>query len=193
MNYYDIATKKACRKAKYVVYLKSAEEVSTALSLIGAGNAVLKLEEARIRKDFRKNRINRRMNCDSSNIDRVMAASSAQIEDIRYLEKEMGLELLPKNLEIMARLRAGKPGSVSGFAGRAAGAADWAVRRERPSAQNIGDCAQSPLRGGYAPRKLTVKEKNDGQIRDGYFPPRWDLRRNLRRNFLRWRPAFMRI
>ena len=108
MNYYEIATKKACRKAKYVVYLKSAEEISTALSLIGAGSAVLKLEEARIRKDFR-NRINRQMNCDSSNIDRVMAASSAQIEDIRYLEKEMGLEKLPKNLEVMARLRLENP------------------------------------------------------------------------------------
>ena len=103
------------------------------------------------------------MSCDSSNIDRVMAASSAQIEDIRYLENEMGLEKLPEESGNHGAAAAGKPGSVSGFAGRAAGAADWEVRRERPSAQNIGDCAQSPLRGGYAPRKLTVKEKNDGQ------------------------------
>lgn len=108
MKYYEMPTKKACRKAKYVVYLKSAEEISAALSLIGAGAAVLKLEEARIRKDFR-NRINRQMNCDSSNIDRVMAASSAQIEDIRYLESEVGLEKLPKNLEAMARLRLENP------------------------------------------------------------------------------------
>lgn len=108
MKYYEMLTKKACRKAKFVVYLKSAEEISAALSLIGAGAAVLKLEEARIRKDFR-NRINRQMNCDSSNIDRVMAASSAQIEDIRYLESEVGLEKLPKNLEAMARLRLENP------------------------------------------------------------------------------------
>ena len=108
MKYYEMPTKKACRKAKFVVYLKSAEEISAALSLIGAGAAVLKLEEARIRKDFR-NRINRQMNCDSSNIDRVMAASSAQIEDIRYLESEVGLEKLPKNLEAMARLRLENP------------------------------------------------------------------------------------
>ena len=108
MKYYEMPTKKTCRKAKYVVYLKCAEEISEALSLIGAGTAVLKLEEARIRKDFR-NRINRQMNCDSSNIDRVMAASSAQIEDIRYLESEVGLEKLPKNLEVMARLRLENP------------------------------------------------------------------------------------
>ena len=108
MKYYEMPTKKACRKAKFVVYLNSAEEISAALSLIGAGAAVLKLEEARIRKDFR-NRINRQMNCDSSNIDRVMAASSAQIEDIRYLESEVGLEKLPKNLEAMARLRLENP------------------------------------------------------------------------------------
>lgn len=108
MKYYELSVKKTCRKAKFVVYLKSAEEISTALRLIGAGTAVLKLEEARIRKEFR-NTINRQMNCDSSNIDRVMAAASAQIEDIRYLESEIGLEKLPKNLEIMARLRLENP------------------------------------------------------------------------------------
>ena len=108
MKYYDLSIKKTCRKAKFVVYLKSAEEISTALRLIGAGTAVMKLEEARIRKDFR-NTINRQMNCDSSNIDRVMAASSAQIEDIQYLETEIGLEKLPKSLEIMARLRLENP------------------------------------------------------------------------------------
>ncbi len=108
MKYFEISIKKTCRKAKFVVYLKSAEEISTALRLIGAGGAVLKLEEARIRKDFR-NTINRQMNCDNSNIERVMAASSAQIEDIRYLEDQIGLEKLPENLRIMARLRMDNP------------------------------------------------------------------------------------
>lgn len=108
MKYYEMPTKKTCRKAKFVVYLKSAEEISAILSLIGAGAAVLKLEEARIRKDFR-NRINRQMNCDSSNIDRVMAASGAQVEDIRYLESEIGLEKLPKNLETIAHVRLENP------------------------------------------------------------------------------------
>ena len=108
MKYYDISIKKTCRKAKFVVYLKSAEEISTALRLIGAGTAVLKLEEARIRKEFR-NTINRQMNCDNSNIERVMAASSAQIEDIQYLETEIGLEKLPKSLETVARLRLENP------------------------------------------------------------------------------------
>ena len=108
MKYFEIIMKKTCRKAKFVVYLKSAEEISTTLKLIGAGGAVLKLEEARIRKDFR-NTINRQMNCDSSNIDRVMAASSAQIEDIRYLEAEIGLEKLPESLRTMAQLRLENP------------------------------------------------------------------------------------
>ena len=59
--------------------------------------------------DYDRFRVDEMCIRDSSNIDRVMAASSAQIEDIHYREKEMGLEKLPKNLEIMARLRLENP------------------------------------------------------------------------------------
>ena len=70
MNDFEIFAKIACRKAKYVVYLKKAEEISDWLTLMGAGAAVLSLENVRIRKDV-SNQVNRQMNCDSSNINRT--------------------------------------------------------------------------------------------------------------------------
>lgn len=108
MNDFEIFAKIACRKAKYVVYLKKAEEISDWLTLMGAGAAVLSLENVRIRKDV-SNQVNRQMNCDSSNINRTMAAAESRIEDIRFLDREIGLDKLPKALRETAEARLNNP------------------------------------------------------------------------------------
>ena len=78
------------------------------LSLLGAGSAMMAFENIRIRKEV-SNRVNRQMNCDASNINRVMNAAESQIRDIRYIERELGLEKLPKPLRDMAYVRANNP------------------------------------------------------------------------------------
>lgn len=108
MNYFEIHAKSTCRKAKYVVYLKKAEEISDWLTLLGASASVLNLENVRIKKNV-SNQINRQMNCDTSNINRTMAAAEAQIQDIRLLEEEIGLHRLPKSLQEMAEMRMNNP------------------------------------------------------------------------------------
>ena len=45
LNFFEIPAKMTCRKAKYVVYLKRAEEIADVLSLLGAASSVLQLEE----------------------------------------------------------------------------------------------------------------------------------------------------
>ena len=108
LAYFDIHARISQRKSKYVLYLKRAEDISDMLSLLGAGSAMMAFENIRIRKEV-SNRVNRQMNCDASNINRVMNAAESQIRDIRYIERELGLEKLPKPLRDMAYVRANNP------------------------------------------------------------------------------------
>ena len=104
LKYYEIDAKKSCRKAKYVVYLKKGDGVSDMLTLMGASGAVLELENVRIQKGV-SNQVNRQLNCDSSNINRVMETALMQIEDIRCIDSELGLDKLPAQLREIAELR----------------------------------------------------------------------------------------
>ena len=115
IKYFEIPAKMSCRKSKYVVYLKRAEEICDMLTLLGASRSVLQLENVRIKKGV-SNQVNRQMNCDNSNIDRTMDAAAAQIEDIRFLDEQVGLDKLPKPLREIAEVRVNNPAtSLSGL------------------------------------------------------------------------------
>ena len=75
---FDIEARQVARKSRQVVYLKRAEQISDLLSLLGASAAMLAFENIRVKKEV-SNRVNRQMNCDSSNITRVMNAASASV------------------------------------------------------------------------------------------------------------------
>lgn len=105
---FDIALRQTRRKSKAVLYLKRAEDISDLLSLMGAVNAMMAFENIRVKKEV-SNRVNRQLNCDSSNINRVMNAAEAQIRDIRYIDSELGLDKLPEGLRQMAFTRANNP------------------------------------------------------------------------------------
>ena len=74
----------------------------------GAGGAMMAFENVRVKKEV-SNRVNRQMNCDSFNINRVMGAAEALIRDIHYIDSELGLDKLPKPLREMAFVRANNP------------------------------------------------------------------------------------
>lgn len=115
LNYFEITAKKVNRKTKNVVYLKSAEQIANALSALGAGSAVLRLENIRVKKDVR-NYINRQMNCDTSNINRVVQSAAAKLADIRYIDEQIGLDKLPASLREIAEARLNNPeASLSGL------------------------------------------------------------------------------
>ncbi len=108
LAYYEIRAKRTNRKSKHVVYLKQAEAISDALSLLGASSSMLAFENVRVKKEV-SNRVNRQMNCDSSNINRAVTAAEALIRDIHYIDGELGLEKLPVPLREMAYARANNP------------------------------------------------------------------------------------
>ena len=115
LEYFDIHARVSTRKSKYVVYLKQAEAISDMLTLLGASAAVLAMENIRVRKEV-SNHVNRQMNCDASNINRVVDAAEALIRDIHYIDDQIGLEKLPRGLRDMAYVRANNPEtSLSGL------------------------------------------------------------------------------
>ena len=74
------------------------------LTLVGATNAALGLQNVRVKKDV-SNRVNRQMNCDSSNINRATETALKQIADIRCIEEKIGLDKLSLPLRDVAEAR----------------------------------------------------------------------------------------
>lgn len=108
MEYFNLGPRVSERKGKQVVYLKRAEDIADMLTMMGAAASVLALENIRVRREV-SNHVNRQMNFDQSNINRVVDAAEAQIRDIRYIDQELGLDKLPKSLRDMAFARANNP------------------------------------------------------------------------------------
>ena len=92
------------RKNNYVVYLKESEQISDLLSIIGGYNALMSLQNTKIVKEMRNN-VNRIVNCETANLSKTVNASVRQVENIRLIEKRMGIEKLPENLKEIARYR----------------------------------------------------------------------------------------
>lgn len=104
MTSFALDAKIVMRKKSYVVYLKEGEQIVEVLGLIGANVALMNLENIRIVKEMR-NTVNRKVNCETANINKTVSAAVKQIEDIRYIEETVGFGELNQGLEEIARLR----------------------------------------------------------------------------------------
>lgn len=96
------------RKKSYVVYLKEGEQIREFLACIGAKRHLFAMENVRILKEMRNN-LNRKVNCETANLGKTVSAAVRQIDDIRYIEKEKGLNCLSPGLRRMAELRLSYP------------------------------------------------------------------------------------
>jgi len=96
------------RKGVHVVYLKDGEQIVEALKLMGANKAIFEMENVRIVKGMR-NRVNRLVNSETANVDKTVNAALSQLDAIRIIEEEIGLDALPKSLGTLARLRLQHP------------------------------------------------------------------------------------
>ncbi|ADU31768.1 DNA-binding protein WhiA [Evansella cellulosilytica] len=104
MNYFDLNAKMLERKKGFILYLKEGEKISEFLNIIGAHSALLKFEDVRIMKDMR-NSVNRLVNCETANLNKTVGAAIRQVESIRLIKQEVGLEVLPEKLREIAELR----------------------------------------------------------------------------------------
>ncbi len=108
INSFDLSSKIVTRKENFVVYIKEGEQIVDILNIIGAHQALLKLEDIRVLKDVRNN-INRLVNCETANLSKTIDASMRQMEHIQLIRDHMGLNKLPQNLKEIAEIRMENP------------------------------------------------------------------------------------
>lgn len=108
LNKFNIEVKKLERKYSYSIYIKDGEEISKFLALIGANASVLKYEDIRVLKET-KNNVNRKVNCETANLNKTVNAAVAQIQAIEKIKKRKKFNNLPINLQEIANLRLENP------------------------------------------------------------------------------------
>lgn len=96
------------RKKSTVIYLKDAEEISNFLIIIGSNISLLSFEQARVMKEYR-NDMNRKINCEVANMDKVATAASNQLNDIMFIKSKNKFMELSKELQSVALLREKNP------------------------------------------------------------------------------------
>ena len=100
--------KQTTRKSNYVTYFKPSETIADFLTAVGAPLAAMEVMNAKLEKHLRGS-VNRRVNCDSANLDKAVDAALLQVEAIQQYSAIHGLDALPDKLRETARLRAENP------------------------------------------------------------------------------------
>lgn len=108
LNKYEIQFKNIEKKNGYALYTKDGDEISKFLALIGANSSVLKFEEVRVYRDIRNN-VNRKVNCETANLNKTLNAALKQIENIKYLKQIGQFDKMPEQLQEIANLRLENP------------------------------------------------------------------------------------
>ena len=106
LSVFYINSKIIDRDKGYMVYVKEAEKIGDFLRVISANKAVMYYEDIRIYRDH-KNMTNRLNNCEQANVDKIIDASSKQIEDINIIVDKLGLDLVDSKVKdvIVYRLK----------------------------------------------------------------------------------------
>ena len=108
MSAFEADAKIVERKERYVVYLKEGSQIVDMLNVMEAYVSLMNLENVRILKEMR-NSVNRKVNCETANINKTVNAAVRQLEDIRKIQAAIGFDELPAPLSEMARLRLEHP------------------------------------------------------------------------------------
>ena len=104
INSFGLDAKVIIRKKAYVVYLKEGSQIVDLLNIMEAPVALMEMENVRILKEMR-NSVNRKVNCETANINKTVSAAMKQVEDIQYIRDTIGLKKLPEGLQEIAKLR----------------------------------------------------------------------------------------
>jgi hypothetical protein len=108
MNRYSLQPRLKERRGHYKIYGKGRSDQVDLLALCGAHKAVLRLEDHAVLRDIRE-KVNRRVNSETANLERAIGAAQNQLRDIRIIERSMGLEGIPAALKEVAEMRMSHP------------------------------------------------------------------------------------
>ena len=104
----DLQPKETERGGSIVLYFKQSDYIEDFLTAIGAPVCAMGIMEARVEKEL-TNGVNRRVNCETANLTKVVDAAQEQIAAIRLLQRSGRLEQLPQKLQVTARMRMENP------------------------------------------------------------------------------------
>lgn len=105
---FGLDAKIVTRKKYFVVYIKEGSNIVDFLGICKARVALMNLENLRILKEMR-NKINRKVNCETANIAKTVNAAAKQIDDIMFIRDSIGFSKLPDHLKQMAQVRLDYP------------------------------------------------------------------------------------
>jgi hypothetical protein len=129
------------RRGRGVVTWKSAEEIGTFLRWVGATASLLELESRQVARSMRGD-LNRLLNAESANLERIAAASARQLDAIETLAADGRLEQLPESVRAVARLRRAVPEASLGELAREL---DQSRGRVQRSLERIESLALHPV------------------------------------------------
>ena len=156
LNVFDLNAKILNREKGYMIYIKEAEKISDYIRILGASQAVLYFENARIYRE-KKNQTNRLNNCEQANMDKVFLTAEKQLEQIKIIEEASGYTLLDertkqafdyrkkypesslKELSEIITLETGKPITKSGLNHRFRKIKELAERLEKLTQKEKGN------------------------------------------------------
>lgn len=96
--------KQTARSGSQVIYFKNSGQIEDLLTLMGAPLKAMELMNTRAEKELR-NGVNRRVNCESANLDKAVDAAQEQLQAIRRLYAMDRVEGLPLQLKETIVLR----------------------------------------------------------------------------------------
>ncbi|MFV0412132.1 MAG: DNA-binding protein WhiA [Oscillospiraceae bacterium] len=98
------ASKRTVRNGLNVLYFKASGQIEDILTYMGATRAAMEIMSQKVYKDFR-NKANRITNCESANIDKIVAASMQVTEAIQTLKRHDALQALSPPLQEAVALK----------------------------------------------------------------------------------------
>ena len=102
--FFGLDAKITVRKNNYIVYMKEGSNITDVLNLMGAYVSQMNLYNVMILKEMR-NDVNRKVNCETANLNKTVAAAVKQTKDIIYIRDTVGLGSLKESLRQVAEVR----------------------------------------------------------------------------------------
>jgi hypothetical protein len=152
------------RRGRGVVTWKGADDIGTFLRWIGAGSSLLELESRQVGRAVRGD-LNRLLNAESANLERIAVAAARQLDAIATIDADGRLAAMPEQVREVAALRRAIPeASLAELAAELAiprGRVQRALERIEAAAIHRDDDVTEPVLPG-APAPRAERQGHDG-------------------------------
>ena len=104
IEFFHLEAKVIARKKNFIVYIKEGSHITDCLNVMGAVVSQMELYNVMILKGVR-NDLNRKVNCETANLNKTVEAGVKQMRDIEYIRDTVGLSYLKDPLYEVAVIR----------------------------------------------------------------------------------------